>query len=218
MDKINVCPLRPHEQKKLIVLAFRTGPLEFSVRTKAAESCPEGREILEPRSREVALEIDMYVRTVRLSEVVRVGAYPRPRPRKPSGLKSPAQLQALLQIHRVLHFLPVRRPDLVDQPVQRPVHAGLITLQHLGLRQQIVRKASEQGREIVRVNRVRGRQHQRRTGGQSAACGLDAGTPWRLWASFKSQLSKHRVCGRGCVATPPYCGGYARRSDTSRAM
>src|SRR5260370_42660674 len=88
----------------------------FSVRAKAAESGPEGREILEPRSREVALEVGMDVRTVRLSEVVRVGAYPDPRPRKPGGLEAPAQLQALRQVLPVLHFLPVLRPDLAAQP------------------------------------------------------------------------------------------------------
>src|SRR5207253_10796152 len=130
------------------------------VRAKAAQSGPEGSEILELRSRKVALEVGMDMRAVRLSEVVRVGAYPHPRPRKPSGLKSPAQLQALLQVHRVLHFLPVRRPDLVYQPVQRPLHAGRIALERLSLRQQIVRKATEQGRETVPMNWVRGRQRQ----------------------------------------------------------
>jgi hypothetical protein len=83
----------------LFAVAHRVSPSDFSVRAKATERGPEGCEVLETRSGEVGLKVGMYLRTVRLREVVGVGAYPHPRPGEPRGLKSPAQFQALLQIH-----------------------------------------------------------------------------------------------------------------------
>src|SRR4051794_18650237 len=90
----------------------------------------------------------------RLREVVGVGAYPYPRLRKTGDLQSAAQLQALLQVHGVLHLLLVRRTVLVDQPLYRPIQAGLIALEDAGLRQERIRQAPEQGRDPVGVNHV----------------------------------------------------------------
>src|SRR5205807_6405743 len=55
-----------------------------------------------------------------------------------SELQSPCNLVCRLLLEK--KKLPVRRPDLVDQSVQRPVHTGLIPLQHSSLRHQIVLK------------------------------------------------------------------------------